>query len=438
MSGGAVTEVVEASDAVTPAKVFGSGTRVRVKSALEGYSSSRTNLRHVKHADLFGRDAMAVHPVTRRPLESQSQRDNAVCGAYFKVASTCANRGVPLLRELRPTEHDFAILEESMHEDDWTGVIGGQGDDMGARHLITNRKLRDFERKALLDDLVSGGLEAAPIVFDAAIITYPVLFGELFPLVETIPITRGRRVEGSIISNPTFTSGTAEGTSISLFDTSGFVSAFDNTVYPAVGAIEIGNDLQEDSPVNLGAIITQKYGEKAMEWLDNQIANGDGTSEPQGLFNSTGGTNIGNPAGGANAVPQTVDFEKLMFGVAKQYRKPADRARTVFVANDTSYQRARSIATATGWQTRAMGMDHYEYTVLGHSFKVQNDIANTVCGYCNLAYYRMYRRLGLNIRVETVGETLALKNVTCIVVRMRWAGKLTLGGAFAYSTTWGT
>jgi len=68
---------------------------------------------------------------------------------------------------------------------------------------------------------------------------------------------------------------------------------------------------------------------------------------------------------------------------------------------------------------------------LGHDVKIQNDTTNADIAFCNLRYYRMYRRLGLNIRVETGGKELAQKNLKLIVVRMRFGGQLEQGGAAA-------
>jgi len=436
MSG--IMERVKPDSQHTPAQVLagtseGEKTQARVKSPVESYSSSRTHLCYpmdTKHVHLRGQPAF-LPGQERIPLESSSERDRAISGAYFKFACAAGCNG-RLPRWLQMTEHDKQLLDYALHEEKWSGVAAGE------KYEIDGRKLFDFERKALLDDSTSGGLEAAPIVFDNAVITIPVLYGQLFPLVETQTLTRGRRVEGFSIGNVTVTSGTAEGTAISLFDTTTFIAAFDTTIYNAVAAIQIGNDFQEDSPVNIAAIITQKLGEKYQEWLDNQIANGDGTTEPQGLVNATSGmTDIGNPAGGANAAPQVVDFEKLYFGVTLPYRTPLNRCR--FVMNDTSYQRAVSIAEASGWQTRAFGMRWSSYELAdGSAVAIQNDMANTVAFFCNLSRYRMYRRLGMNVRVETAGDTLARANLTEIITRARWGGKLTSGSAAAYSDNWQT
>ena len=64
----------------------------------------------------------------------------------------------------------------------------------------------------------------------------------------------------------------------------------------------------------------------------------------------------------------------------------------------------------------------------------QNDIANSSIAFVNLAGYRLYRRLGMQVRVETAGSTLARANEKLIVVRGRFAGRLTLGSYCAVTT----
>ncbi len=412
-------------------------TNVRVKSPIERYSSTKGALVFAK-GDIHGRGGMPVE-YCGKVLDSTSQADKAVCGAIFKwLCNQPGNSGLGgrIPPRLQMTEHDNELVKYAMHELPWTGMVNARSGEFG-EIPISGEKLSDFHRKVLLDDSTSGGTEAVPLVFDEAIITTPVLYGQLFPLVTVIPVARGRLINGSSIGNVSITSGTAEGTAISLFNTASMISAFDNTVFPAVAAIEIGNDLQEDTPVGLAQVIVQKIGEKAQEWLDNQIANGDGTTEPEGIFVTSGTTDIGNPAGGAGAAAQITDYENLYFGITKAYRPPSDKASVVFVGNDTSYKRARAIYVGAADARRLMGLDYQSYNLLGDvPFRVQNDISNAVCGCANLKHYRMYRRLGVNIRTETGGKELALKNLTLITMRMRWAGKIELGGYVAYSDNW--
>lgn len=346
--------------------------------------------------------------------------------------SRVANRGVPIPAQLRMTDHDRELFNYALHEKEWTGLIGCRGEDDFDSRRVDRRRLSDGEKASLLDDSTSGGIEVAPIAFDDAIVLTPVLYGELFPRVNVINVPRGRRMKGGSIGNPTFTSNVAEGTAITPFDATAFIAAFDTKIFNAVGAMDIGLDFQEDSPANIGQIVIAKYGEKAQEWLDRVIAVGTGTTEPTGIFTASGTTSVSSENG--NSGPPTVsDYEGLMFGVGKAYRK-AKGGQCVYVANDTTYRRARGIAVNPTDERRVFGMTHCDYMLLDHPYCIQNDIANTKAGYFNPGFYRMYRRLGLNVRVETAGRTNALANQATVVVRMRWGGQPELGGAVAVMT----
>jgi hypothetical protein len=76
-----------------------------------------------------------------------------------------------------------------------------------------------------------------------------------------------------------------------------------------------------------------------------------------------------------------------------------------------------------------------DYNVLGHPFKIVPQVPNTKIAYQNMAFFRMYRRLGLNVKVESNGKDLTLRNVRLIVCRMRWGGRVELGGSTSLMTT---
>lgn len=422
-------ELPQGDKELTNSLVDNGASNVRVKGAWEQYSDTKSGARYSdqhKNAYLRGR---AVQ-LAGRPMDESSQLDKAIVGAWFKYCANASSHG-QLPRGLRMTDHDKQLVKYAMHECSWTGIINGSGSEDHGAIKVDNRKLSDFEVKALIDDSTSGGLEAAPIAFDDAVILTPLLHGELFPLVNTINISRGRRIEGASIGNPTF-AAVAEGTALTVLDTSSFVSAFDTTIFNAVGAMEIGLDLEEDSPVNLGALVAQAYGEQALKWLDDQIANGDGTTEPQGVFRASGIGTVAS-ANGVTGPPKVDDYEGLLFGVAKQFRNPADRERSVFCGTETSYQRARSIAVGSSDVRRVFGMDQEDYRLLGHPYKINESPGNNNVWFANLRHYRMYRRLGLNIRVESGGKELATKNLSLIVVRMRYGGQMEQAGAGAYT-----
>lgn len=410
---------------VTPAKMFGnlpaggSGSQPNVKHVKDMFSNTKSALFH-KHRMLEGM------PVTcgGRQMNTASDLEKAVAGAYYRMCVNSLTRGA----HGRMRDLDKQLMEYALREVAWTGVLNPTRDGEGGME-INMRCMSDMERKALLDDVTSGGVEAAPIFFDDMVITTPLLFGELFPLVELVNIPRGRRIEGVTMSNPTIASHTAEGTSISLFTTTSYIGALDTTIFNAVGAMEIGMDFEEDSPINIGQIVTQKYGEAAQVWLDRVVATGNGSTEPTGIFTASGTVAVSS-VNGTSGPLAIADAEQLMFGVAKQYRNTKG-SRNIFLGPEVMYRRFRAVPVGTADQRRVFGMDHASYSLMDYPFKVQNDIPDGSVAYANMGYYRMYRRLGMNLRVETAGQTLALKNLMCIILRMRFGGQPTLGSAFA-------
>jgi HK97 family phage major capsid protein len=409
---------------------------VRVKEVVERFTDTKSALHHPtdsKHVHLRGQ--RVTTGMDGHDLDTLSERDKAVTGAWFKLMVNSALGGRPVPQKWKMNEQDNQLVLWAIHNCKFTGLIGYDEPRDEAKSRISNRKLKDTEIKAILDDSVSGGLEAAPIVFDDAFITTPLLFGELFPLVNLVNLPRGRRVEGFSIGNPTITSGTPEGTAIALFNTAGFIAAFDTTIYNAVGAMELGLDFQEDSPVGIADVVIQRYGDQFLAWLDEQVAIGDGTTEPQGVFNASGTTDVPS-TNGASGPPTLADYEGLLFGVQKQFRDPQSRGRQVYISNEVTYRRSRAMKvdpqSPSGDERRLLGMDHENYMTLNHPHKINHNISNARVAFVNLRYYRMYRRLGLNVRIERGGKEMALRNVELIVVRARFGGQLELGGAMAY------
>jgi HK97 family phage major capsid protein len=415
---------------------------LRQKSPLERYSAVKSEARwpgNHKHPDLRNKRVTAPGAEgwgTGRPLDTPSQQDKAVVGAYMKwVKASLLGRDAPA--SCRMTDHDWELVHYMVHQLPWTGYVGADAEGGGAP--VHEEKLADvFYRglpgtKAILDDSTSGGIQAAPIVVDDALIIQPLLFGELFPLITVVNLARGRRIHQATLGRPTLTSGTPEGTPISLFDTTNFLGTLDASIFTAVGAMEIGLDFEEDSPAPIGDTVIALYSEAAMAWLDRVIAIGDGTTEPLGIFNASGIVTVASVNGAAG--PLTVsDAESLMFGVNKAYRTSRG-GRNVFVGNETAYRRFRAIPSGTAMNNvRAFGNDYGAYMVLNFPMKIVTGVPNNWVAFSNLGYYRMWRRLGITFKVETAGKTLSLANTKLIVARMRFGGLPEQGGAFAVST----
>lgn len=412
------------------------GFYVDVKGMKDMYSSEKSDV-------LFGNTTKAggVHPYAgqkafeytdsgKRYIQGQSELEKAVNGAYFKMQFNMQCKNVP--RNMRLTDHDKELIKYALHEMKWGGVISGECQTGNGAVAVKNRKLSDFERKTIIDDVATGGLEIAPISFDDQVITIPILFGELAPFVNMVPVTRGRRIESATLGNMSLTSAgsVVDDTAIPLFATAGFISAFDTTIHVVHGAIEIGMDLMSDSPIDIAGHVTQKYGELLLAWLDEQIAIGDGVVEPEGIMVASGTTAVS--FGGA--APTIGGYESQLFGVPKRYKQGFDRSRLRFCANETTYSRARGIPVGAADARRMFGMDEENYNIFNHGFSIVDTMANTQSFFANLARYRMYRRLGMTMNITTEGRELTLRNKMLITARARYGGRLEDGLAAAVTS----
>lgn len=402
-----------------PQKVFGrSGDdRIRVKNPSEAYSEKRSEGRHKKTGEAV------IDPIYQRPCETMSEAAMARHGTYFKHLA----RKAGILRE-PATEHETALLTEVCEKQPWCGRIGQEHYDF----IGGDRRV-----KALIDDASSGGLEISPIEFDSDVISFPLLTGELFPNVDLRPVPRGRRIEGASITTPTMSWGGGDDSSTSLFNTASMVAAIDTTIFVVDGSILIGRDFLSDSPVEVGNILTMLVGERLAQTLDAVVADGNGTTQPEGIFQASGVTSV-NAENAGSGPPTLADYISLLFAIGKQYRTPANRV--CFVSNDVSYQRSRAIkvdpqSSSTDQRPVLTGGDtasFQNYSTLGLPHKIENNnISNRSAAVVALAKYRMYRRMGLEIQFTNEGQTLRRANETLMTYRARFGGRLMDSAAMA-------
>lgn len=412
------------------------GLEVRVKEAAEQYSTTKSALTYPTLTKAGHPHPMAGKPVVDfsqpgkgRTLDDGSQLDKAVAGAFAKYLCATAQRGGSRTFGFQSLpEHDRELLYYAMDRMDWAGASDG-GD-----YADIKGRLTPGQQKALIDDATSGGLEAAPIVFDDQVIQTPLLHGELYPLVNTMPLDRGRRVEGVSTGTVTGSWGGVDDTSISLFNTASYVSAFDTTIYRWEGAIQIGLDFLSDTPIDFGAHVTAQYGERLLEDLDDVIAVGNGTTQPEGVMNKSGTTTVA--WGGATSLG---NYESLRFSVAKAEHRANVRASAVFCGTETSYQRACALPVGASDNRRLKnpnGVNNYDdYMWMERPFKINESLSNAQIFYAILARYRMYRRRGLTMRTSTEGDTLIRKNEMLMVAMARYGGQLERGAVAAVTTT---
>lgn len=403
---------------------------VRVKSATEAYSDTKTALIYPETTKTGNRHPFAGERVKDFgvPLDEGSELDQALAGVWAKyqiMSVTPKFGGTPHAAFQRLSDHEKSLMAHLVENGWW--------DDSK-----TNRpsKVKGYRGglKALIDDGTSGGLEAAPIVFDDRVIETPLLYGELFPLVNTTTIDRGRRIEGVSTDTVTGSWGGVDATPIGLFDTTSYVAAFDTTIFRWEGAIQIGLDFLSDTPIDFGAHITRQYGERLLEDLDDVIATGNGTTQPEGVTVKSGTTSV--TFGGSTSID---GYESLRFGVDKAEHKGPNARTAVFCGSETSYQRVRALKVGSSDARRLFGMDHFGpnaggYTFGGASYRINESLGNQKIFYAILGRYRMYRRKGLAIRTSTEGDELIRKNLMLIVAMARYGGQLERGAVAAKTT----
>ncbi|KKL24808.1 hypothetical protein LCGC14_2411620, partial [marine sediment metagenome] len=367
---------------------------IRVKEAVESYDSTKSALTYPESTKEGRIHAMAGQPVMEfgLPMQSASNKDIALAGVFAKFQifeATPKLAGNASRAWERLSEHEKSLLVHLTENEYW---------DDSQNEKPRKRKGYPGGIKALIDDSTSGGLEAAPIVFDDQVIQTPLLHGELYPLVSVKPIDRGRRIEGVATGTVTGSWGGVDDTAITLFSTASYVSAFDTTIFRWEGAIRIGLDFLSDTPIDFGAHITAQYGERLMEDLDDVIAAGNGTTQPEGVITKSGTTSVA--FGGNTSIG---NYESLRFGVAKPEHGPNVKASAVFCGNETSYQRARALNVGTNDARRLFGFSYDSYSIMERPYKIvgEDTLGNTEIFYAILARYRMYRRRGLTIRTST-------------------------------------
>ncbi len=390
--------------------------RITARKPSDGYCEKRYSTTNKSGQNV-------VDPLSGEECSTMSEASKARAGVLLKHLAAKAGISGARLRE-----HERNLLDEMCQEDGWCGKAEGEYHD---------KIVGDHNVKALIDDSTSGGLEIVPIEFDADLISFPLLNGELFPNVNIKPVPRGRRVEGASIDTPTMSWGGGDDSSITVFSTTSMVDAIDTTIFAIDAAIEVGRDFLSDSPVAVGETLTGLLGERLRNELDKVIANGNGTTQPEGVFVKSGLSTVASD-NGAGGPPSLDDYESLMFAIGKQYRNPA--MRPVFISNDTSYQRSKAIevdGSGGGTDQRPVLSPLTEinnYKNLGWDHKIENNLANTAIGFGCLAKYRMYRRLGFSIEWFTGGTTLARRNMALLIVRGRFGGQIMDINAFAKMT----
>ena len=198
--------------------------------------------------------------------------------------------------------------------------------------------------------------------------------------------------------------------------------------------MEVGRDLLNDAPIDLGRVLVENVGQRMMAELDKVIISGDGVTQPQGILNASGLTNIGTPSAVRGPRHKSTIMKPCNPGSARLTERRTCRTST---SGPTRRTVGRGIPVNSSTDARRLfGLDEQSYRLFGFPFAIQNDMgnANVVFGAANK--YRLYRRQGQEVIWELGGKELLTKNLALLLVRGRYGGKVMDSNAFCYSSTW--
>jgi HK97 family phage major capsid protein len=194
---------------------------------------------------------------------------------------------------------------------------------------------------------------------------------------------------------------------------------------------EWGIDFESDATPNYMANVIAQIGDESLRWLDEQIAIGDGTTEPQGLFVGTT-TAVGTVSSHTAGSMSYADIVQLAFGIDKAHRNAFGGSFTRFVMKDSQYKQLWQVATGVTGDARPVfanpTFQWKSYQLGDYPVSVQNNITTGNLALVNLRGYRMYRRQGISFLQEESGRTLRLLHERMLMARMRWGGQMTLAG----------
>ena len=252
-----------------------------------------------------------------------------------------------------------------------------------------------------------------PLVFDDAAIMTPVLENQLFPLVSTLaPSARSTHHRGRVVESHDGLG--AGGRWLAEHHLAGHDELRDRnwtrTFCHATGRSRSAWTSWKTRPSTLPAPVLKQYGLKLGEQLDYAIANGDGATQPLGVFTATNTTGI------SSVCVSCPVYRGRLGSLESRDSVASSRCATVdwlaWLSTSTTYWRVRAIPQGERDARRLFGVDRRPYMVMNKPWRVQNSIPD---GYLAVPTWRITAcgvRGGFTVRVETAAKTLSLKRTT--------------------------
>ena len=188
--------------------------------------------------------------------------------------------------------------------------------------------------------------------------------------------------------------------------------------------IKVSNELLNDSVFNLESYISKEFARRIGSKEEDAFFNGNGTGKPVGIFNATGGAEVGVTAASATAITAD-EIIDLFYSLKAPYRKNA-----VWILNDATIKAIRKLKDNNGnylWQpSLTAGTPD---TILGRPVYTSSYVPTIAAGaktiaFGDFSYYWIADRAGRNFKKLT--ELYAANDQTGCVATQRVDGKLIL------------
>ncbi|MGN1294871.1 MAG: phage major capsid protein [Bacilli bacterium] len=188
--------------------------------------------------------------------------------------------------------------------------------------------------------------------------------------------------------------------------------------------IKVSNELLNDNVFNLEAYISKEFARRIGAKEEDAFFNGNGTGKPVGIFNATGGAEIGVTAASATAITAD-EIIDLFYSLKAPYRKKA-----VWILNDATIKTIRKLKDNNGnylWQPALTAGT--PDTILGRPVYTSSYVPTIAAGaktiaFGDFSYYWIADRAGRNFK--KLSELYAANDQTGFVATQRVDGKLIL------------
>ena len=188
--------------------------------------------------------------------------------------------------------------------------------------------------------------------------------------------------------------------------------------------IKISNELLNDSAFNLESYISKEFARRIGSKEEEAFFTGNGTGKPVGIFNATGGAEVGVTAASATAITAD-ELIDLFYSLKAPYRKKA-----VWILNDSTVKAIRKLKDKNDnylWQPALTAGT--PDTILGRPVYTSSFVPSIAAGaktiaFGDFSYYWIADRQGRIFKKLT--ELYAATDQTGFVATQRVDGKLIL------------